>query len=74
MVLFVLPRFHQVNSWSNDDGMNLAVNVWFKHMFNHQPKECKLAPADATLDKYKFSDLEQQKNAGKSNEKGPSFL
>lgn len=66
--------FHQVNSWSNDDGMNLAVNVWFKHLFNHQPKECKLAPADATLDKYKFSDLEQQKNAGKSNEKGPSFF
>eukprot|EP00794_Sanderia_malayensis_P000341 gene341-974_t len=53
--------YHQVNSWSNDDGMNVAVNVWFEHSLNHHPKNCKLNPEEATLDKYVFSDLERQK-------------
>ncbi|XP_065057677.1 uncharacterized protein LOC135685618 isoform X2 [Rhopilema esculentum] len=60
--------FHQVNSWSNDNGMNVAVNVWFQHKLNHQPKDCRLSPEEATLDKYKFSDLERQK---KESSEGP---
>jgi len=53
--------FHQVNSWSNDNGMNVAVNVWFQHKLKHRPKRCKMSPDEATLDKFIFSDLERQK-------------
>ena len=68
-------RFHQVNSWSNDHGMNVAVNVWFEHKLNHRPKKCKLSPDEATLDKFVFSDLERQKReaagqGGEGEEKG----
>ena len=55
-------RFHQVNSWANDQGMNVAVNVWFQHVRGHRPKKCKLSPEEATLEKYRFSDLERQKS------------
>ena len=54
-------RFHQVNSWSNEKGTNVAVNVWFEHKLNHRPKKCSLTPEEATLDKFVFSDLERQK-------------
>ena len=57
-----------MNSWSNDNGMNVAVNVWFEHKLNHHPKDCRLSPEEATLDKYKFSDLERQK---KESSEGP---
>ena len=67
-------RFHQVNSWSNDNGMNVAVNVWFEHKLNHRPKKCKISPDEATLDKFVFSDLERQKreaaDGGEGAEKG----
>ena len=62
MVYFIFDhRFHQVNSWSNDDGMNVAVNVWFQHKLNHRPRRCRISPDKATLDKFVFSDLERQK-------------
>ena len=59
-------RFHQVNSWKNKDGMNVAVNVWFQHKLKHRPTNCKLSPDEATLDKYVFSDLENQKKQAAS--------
>ena len=46
--------------------MNVAVNVWFQHKLKHRPKNCKLSPDEATLDKYVFSDLENQKKQAAS--------
>ena len=70
MYLFVIDRFHQVNSWSNDNGMNVAVNVWFQHKLNHRPKRCKMSPDEATLDKFIFSDLERQKKEAAASNDG----
>jgi len=66
--------FHQVNSVANEKGQNLAVNVWFKHVFNHVPSKCDIEPSDATLDKYKFhddsgdDDEDDKENGEKENE------
>lgn len=52
--------FHQVNSKANEQGQNLAINVWFKHVHGHRPKNCDIPVEEATLDKYEFPDDEQQ--------------
>lgn len=56
--------FHQVNSVANEQGQNLAVNVWFKHVFNHVPTTCDIEPADATLDKYAFGEDSANEDEG----------
>jgi len=46
--------YHQVNSKANSKGQNIAVNVWFKHVNQHRPKDCIISPYSATLDIYEF--------------------
>ncbi|XP_066914737.1 bifunctional peptidase and (3S)-lysyl hydroxylase Jmjd7-like [Clytia hemisphaerica] len=60
--------FHQVNSIASDGGQNLAVNVWFQHVFGHRPQQCDIAPINATLDKYKFAEDEPDNAEDGQNE------
>lgn len=62
--------FHQVNSVANDNGQNLAINVWFAHVFKHRPVKCDLSPEQATLDKFSFAD-EAEKEEATSQEDAP---
>lgn len=56
--------FHQVNSVANQNGQNLAINVWFRHVFNHKPVQCDVQPNEATLDKYSFADEDMKNKEG----------
>ena len=69
--------FHQVNSFvdskstkdgSSGGGQNLAINIWFNHVFNHRPVKCDISPNEATLDKFSFrednSDNENEEEDG----------
>lgn len=38
--------------------MNLAVNVWFRHVIGHKPTGCDIPESEATIDKYRFPDDE----------------
>ena len=59
--------FHQVNSFADDKtGQNLAINIWFKHVFNHRPVKCDILPNEATLDKFQFEEDKQEE--GDDNE------
>ena len=62
--------FHQVNSFADDvTGQNLAINIWFKHVFNHRPVKCDILPNEATLDKFQFSeDKSEEENADDGEE------
>lgn len=57
---------HQVNSKANEQGQNVAVNIWFKHTHEHRPVNCVISEDDATIDKFRFSELE--KNQADLNE------
>lgn len=52
--------FHQVNSFANEKGQNLAINVWFQHVFNHEPITCPLSAEEATLDRYLFTEDDKE--------------
>ena len=60
--------FHQVNSVANENGQNLAINVWFSHVFDHRPVKCDLPPENATLDKFEFPDEDGKKAAEEEDE------
>ena len=58
-----LWRYHQVNSEANEKQQNIAVNIWFTHKKDHRPIECYTQALDATIDKYVFRDLDEDKYA-----------
>lgn len=63
--------YHQVNSVANDKGQNLAINIWFRHVIGHLPKQCDINDNEATLDKYRFPDDEREAGEGEDeNEAG----
>lgn len=57
-----------MNSVANEKGQNVAVNIWFKHTRNHRPQKCDIPEDEATIDKYKFKDLDKLKAQKKLDE------
>lgn len=51
--------YHQVTS----TGRNIAVNIWWKHLHSFVPSKCDKMEKGATLDKFNFSSLENEKGA-----------
>eukprot|EP00794_Sanderia_malayensis_P000548 gene548-1205_t len=51
--------FHQVNSFPNENQTNTAVNVWWIYNTSFVPKDCNMKAEEATLDKFKFQDVDQ---------------
>ena len=61
-------RYKQYVSNSNHQGQSISMNFWFHHMHDHNPKECDIPDSEATLDKFNYSDInedEAQLIAGK---------
>ena len=78
--LVLLFRIQQTNTYPNDKGEAIAVNVLFEHMHDHRPRSCSSDPQKATIDKFKFhflvneernmkyrEEMERKKLAAKGN-------
>jgi len=50
----------QMNSYAGKTKESLFITFSFDHVHEHKPKECSIEPHKATLDKYQFSDVEQE--------------
>ena len=51
----------------------MAVNIWFTHAKAHQPENCVIPEEEATINKYRFSELEKtsgQLNKGLYDQEG----
>ena len=53
-------RASQMNSYAGKTKESLFITFSFDHVHEHKPKECSIEPHKATLDKYQFSDVEQE--------------
>ena len=49
-----------MNSYGGKTKESLFITYSFDHVHEHTPKECSIEPHKATLDKYQFSDVEQE--------------
>ena len=56
-----IARYKQQNSFANHQGRNVALNVWFKHLHDHYPQDCTMDINEATLDKFEYLDLKEQR-------------
>ena len=56
-----IDRYKQQNSFANHQGRNVALNVWFKHLHDHYPQDCTMEINEATLDKFEYLDLKEQR-------------
>lgn len=68
--------YHQVNSKANENGQNLAVNVWFRHVTGHRPRVCDVEEEESTLDKYYFPDDEGDADSNEEDhrEEHPGYM
>jgi hypothetical protein len=68
-----------VNSKANENSQNIAVNIWFRHDANHEPKDCDLAEEKASLDNFYFPGMNsllaeiEEGNEGEEDEKVDEF-
>lgn len=51
----------QVNGQKGNTNENLLITFSFNHVHDHRPKDCTTDPSQATIDKYHFSTLDQEK-------------
>ena len=51
----------QVNGQKGNTNENLLITFSFNHIHDHRPKDCTTDPSQATIDKYHFSTLDQEK-------------
>lgn len=49
-----------MNSFGGSTAESLIITYSFDHVHDHRPKNCFLSPSQATLDKYQFSDVDQE--------------
>ena len=53
-------RANQINSFAGKSKESIFITFSFNHVHDHKPKDCTIAPHQATLDKYQFTDLQQE--------------
>ncbi|XP_065648849.1 uncharacterized protein LOC100207979 isoform X3 [Hydra vulgaris] len=57
--LFIPWRwYHQVNSISNKNSQNIAVNIWFTHDDQHIPEQCDVDDGKTSINNWVFSGIE----------------
>ena len=49
-----------MNSYGGKTLESLCITFSFDHIHDHRPKDCSIDPGKASLDKFQFSDIEQE--------------
>ncbi|XP_065648852.1 uncharacterized protein LOC100207979 isoform X6 [Hydra vulgaris] len=53
-----VDKYHQVNSISNKNSQNIAVNIWFTHDDQHIPEQCDVDDGKTSINNWVFSGIE----------------